>query len=182
MVEPPFIDPIADAALQWLVRCHSGDLDAAGRRAFEAWLAAAPEHRRAYAEAERLWEHTSHLLYDPDTKRVDVATARTQLVPPRFPASVGAWRYPAAGVFVIALALAWRQDAFFRVLADHVTGTEIRRLLLDDGSVVHLDAHTALSIDLSEKLRRVDLRRGAAWFAVAPDKSGRAFEVVAPAA
>lgn len=69
MAEQPSADRIADTALRWLVRCHSGELDAAERRAFGAWLAAAPEHRHAYAEAERLWEHTSHLRYDANTGR-----------------------------------------------------------------------------------------------------------------
>lgn len=51
-------DVVWQTALDWLMRQHDGDLDEAERGALRAWLAASPENRAAFREAERLWSLT----------------------------------------------------------------------------------------------------------------------------
>ncbi|MGY6565369.1 FecR/PupR family sigma factor regulator [Halomonas sp. KM-1] len=51
-------DAVWQAALDWLMLMHDGELDDAGHRELHAWLAASPTHREAFREAERLWTIT----------------------------------------------------------------------------------------------------------------------------
>nr|WP_163500600.1 DUF4880 domain-containing protein [Halomonas socia] len=51
-------DAVWQAALDWSMRMHDGDLEDAERAQLHAWLAASPNHREAFQEAERLWTLT----------------------------------------------------------------------------------------------------------------------------
>ncbi|MDQ2106509.1 FecR/PupR family sigma factor regulator, partial [Azospirillum isscasi] len=53
--QPDLPETPRDAALAWFVRMESGDADAADRRAFSAWLAQDPAHRREYDRLAGLW-------------------------------------------------------------------------------------------------------------------------------
>lgn len=46
---------ISEEAAEWLVEFRSGDIDSGGRRGFDAWLRASPEHLRAFIEMAALW-------------------------------------------------------------------------------------------------------------------------------
>lgn len=48
-------------AARWFVEFRSGDIDASGRRAFDAWVRASPEHLRAFIEIAALWRHSAAL-------------------------------------------------------------------------------------------------------------------------
>jgi transmembrane sensor len=48
-------DQISREAAQWLVEFRTGEVDPAGRRDFDAWLRASPEHIRAFIEMAALW-------------------------------------------------------------------------------------------------------------------------------
>jgi transmembrane sensor len=50
---------INEEAARWFVEFRSGDIDAAGRRAFDAWVRASPEHLRAFIEIAALWRHSA---------------------------------------------------------------------------------------------------------------------------
>ena len=64
-----------------------------------------------------------------------------------------------------------------RVLADHMTGVaELREVVLEDGSVVHLDAGSAISVTYGAAGRDVALLAGQAFFDVA-SLQGRPFRV-----
>src|SRR5579862_6639345 len=70
---------ISEEAAQWLVEFRTGDIDASGRRAFDAWVRASPEHLRAFVEVAVLWEQAGGV----DAKRtIDldalIARARTE--------------------------------------------------------------------------------------------------------
>ena len=64
-----------------------------------------------------------------------------------------------------------------RVLADHMTGVaELREVVLEDGSVVHLDAGSAISVTYGAAGRDVALLAGQAFFEVT-SLQGRPFRV-----
>jgi len=46
-------------AARWFVEFRSGDIDACGRREFDAWVRASPEHLRAFMEIAALWRHSA---------------------------------------------------------------------------------------------------------------------------
>jgi transmembrane sensor len=48
-------DQISQEAAQWLVEFRIGDIDSIGRRDFDSWLRASPEHIRAFIEIAALW-------------------------------------------------------------------------------------------------------------------------------
>jgi transmembrane sensor len=58
------------------------------------------------------------------------------------------------------------------LFADFHTQTAQRQVVtLEDGSVVHLDAQSAIALDFSPQKRGLNLLKGRAFFDVAPDKS-----------
>lgn len=146
-----------DAALAWFVRMESGDADAADRRAFSAWLAQDPIHRREYDRLAGLWDDLDRVP-DPRKARRSAPTRRRFLA---FGAAGGAAACAAALGGAVVLT-GWPGDV--------TTGIGERRMMaLDDGSVLTMDADSALSIDFTAGERRVRLNEGRAHFVTAPD-------------
>ncbi|MFC4313769.1 FecR family protein [Steroidobacter flavus] len=50
------MDDSADAALEWLVLLNDDEATNADRQRFDQWLSADEQHRKAWAEAQQLWE------------------------------------------------------------------------------------------------------------------------------
>jgi Fe2+-dicitrate sensor, membrane component len=163
-------DPVWEQALDWLMRVQASAQDGEVLRRRDAWLAESEAHARAYRKAEKVWRLTG-----------DVVPA----IPPG-PAPVpagSAFRTPrrilAAGALAAGLALFLLPDIRLRLQADHRTGIgETRQVSLDDGSVVHLDADSAIGLAFSPDRRRVSLLSGQAFFQVAADRV-RPFTVTA---
>lgn len=87
--------------------------------------------------------------------------------------------YAAAVLATVCLAVVIQPSFNIWFSADWSTGkAETRNVLLDDGSLVHLGADSALQIDFDEGFRQVKLLSGEAYFEVEPDKN-RPFQVVA---
>lgn len=61
-----FNTQIYSEAADWLLEFRSGDVDAAGRKAFYAWLCTSPEHMRAYLELAAIWNEGGRL--DPQRR------------------------------------------------------------------------------------------------------------------
>ncbi|MGH8551378.1 MAG: FecR family protein [Methylococcales bacterium] len=162
----------SDEALAWPIRNHSGEMTRAERREFAAWTRAGAEHREAYSEAEMLWNVAGHLRENPVTGLVRAAPDRVRPVTARRFASVAM-----ASVAGLCLILFVSFGLHWRLLADRVTGVEPQIWTLTEGSRLHLDADTALSVDFAESERRIHLYRGACWFTVAQD-SRRPLRVV----
>jgi transmembrane sensor len=57
---------ISEEAAEWFIEFRSGDVDPEGRRAFDAWLRASPEHLRAFIEMSALWHESGSI--DPERK------------------------------------------------------------------------------------------------------------------
>lgn len=162
--QPDFRETPRDAALAWFVRMESGDADAADRRAFHAWLAQDPAHRREYDRLAGLWDDLDRVP-DPRRERRAAPTRRRFL-------AVGALGGAAACAAALggAVVLTGWPDGL-------TTGIgERRTVTLDDGSVLTLDADSALSIAFTAGERRVRLTGGRAHFVTAPDP-GRPFVV-----
>lgn len=124
-------------------------MNRAKRRDFETWLRAGAGHREAYAETERLWDDAGYLTEDPVTGLVRAAPDRARPVAARRFTS-----FAMASVAGVCLLMVFQFGLHWRLLADRVTGIEPRIWTLDDGSRLHLDADTALSIDFAESERR----------------------------
>lgn len=52
-------DQISREAAEWLVEFRTGEIDPGGRRDFDSWLRASPEHVRAFIEMAAIWHEGS---------------------------------------------------------------------------------------------------------------------------
>lgn len=151
------LDPLSEAALEWLVRLHDGTAQDTDWANYDRWQSASLERQAAARRAEALWESVGPALQRPKRGRT---TMIALLVAGCLAALVG-----------IGTPQGW--------LADARTGSgEQRRIALADGSQLLLDAATSVDIDITADHRRLTLHRGTLHVAVAPDTT-RPFEVIA---
>jgi transmembrane sensor len=152
-------------AARWVVRADRGDLSGQARDALEAWLAADPRRRGAFARAEAAWS----LMDRTPTSAVQPAAsgARARLDRRGLLAGFGAAVAACAAVVV--------GPRLFSMRYDTALG-EIRRVPLSDGSMAAINTDTAIDVAMTPRLRQVKIDRGEAWFEVAKD-AGRPFVV-----
>ncbi len=180
----PQDEALVEEATTWFVRMSSDLVTDADRRTFRVWLDRDPAHREAYAEAETLWGELGRL---PDP-RLGFGTdgcpsgdrARHALaVRPRRRRRLRQATAAAASLLVATVIGLWAVGGPDALRADHATAVgEARQVTLADGSLVHLNTDTALSVDISDDCRCIELLRGEAFFTVAPEPE-RPFRVVA---
>lgn len=172
-------DAARDAAHAWLARLR-GPHDAYDEAAFEDWYAADPAHAAAYDAVLDTWERADTAALRP--------SATDRAASPR--AANRGWsgrRLAAAAAVVLAITGTLMVDqiatpggsAQAATLASRVG--EIRTVALADGSRVTLDTDTVIDVLYGPQERRLQLRRGRARFAVAPD-ADRPFRVLGGAA
>tara|TARA_R110002126_G_scaffold290914_1_gene449467 strand:+ start:7582 stop:8538 length:957 start_codon:yes stop_codon:yes gene_type:complete len=156
-------------AADWAMRNREADFSGEDLRAFHQWLDEDQENQRAYDAAEQLLgDACIAIKSDPDLKTFEAK-----------PAS------PRKAVAGTLLGLAFATGLFFaldgpmRLRADVVSGVaELPIVRLDDGSIIHMNALSAIAVDYSDQVRKIRLLRGEAFFEVAADPQ-RAFTVEA---
>lgn len=163
--------------MDWVLRIEAAPHDKELRAEFDLWLGQSEDHRKAYRTMKHVWGRLSDLPLD------DTVPTGTRPVS-ELPQSQGKRRFRRLAA-VTAVALAACVALFFypvlqiQLLADHVTSVaELRDFTLEDGSVVHLDAGSAIAVNYTGPRREVTLLSGQAFFEVvhAPD---RPFAVIA---
>lgn len=155
---PPHPDlALSDAAIDWLVRLHSGTAGAAERRAFAAWRGSSPDHEAAAQEAEALWQGLGTAGAQARARSARGRVTRRTMI--------------AGGVLAgLGLAAAVSGPMRRQFAADYSTGVgEARAVDLPDGSRVWLNASSALALDYSATRRGVRLLAGQGFFTVQPD-------------
>ncbi len=166
------LDPIAEAAIDWLVRLDSGSASAEDRAAFANWLKADPRHETAWVSISGLLSQPLATLKDADARLPGQCHAVRQAL--TAPARRKALRNSAVSLLLIGLgsyALS-RQPPLTGLLADVHTGTgERRQVQLADGSMLILNARSAVDIEFSEHTRLLRLRRGEILVHTAVDRS-----------
>ena len=178
----PLHPVLREEATEWLVAFCEGQVDAAGRQAFDRWLRASPEHVRAYLRISALWESAVLLTKG---HRVDAdelvlrASAEHNVVAlaPTEPGSdigrsrvnVRTLRHVAvAACLVLFCALGAGALFWWRPPPRYVTGPAEQRIVqLSDGSTIQLNAQSRVEIHFSAAERGIDLIEGQALFSVA---------------
>lgn len=171
---PQDITPeIASRAVEWLFELQEAGNDEALRQAFESWLAEHAEHRRAWAQIQRvnarLHQVAGHappirkaLLSDRQRQRRELLIALLTVG-----AAGGLWLHSAPG----RRSTGW--------LADLRTGVgERRTLTLADGSELSLNSDSALDLHFDAKIRQLTLHRGEILLRTGHDTQERPFLVV----
>lgn len=154
-------------AAAWAVRLHGSARDRTLESGWRAWVAESPEHASAWELASDIW-NTSHditgaLAQPPVPVRREPLTRRI------------AQAIVAAGVCVILLGV-WGWQFWSRSSFTTKVG-EQRTVSLRDGTRVELNTNTHLVMQYDKHVRRVILRSGEAYFAVAHEQ--RPFVVMA---
>ncbi|WP_286784475.1 MULTISPECIES: FecR family protein, partial [Pseudomonas] len=128
-----------------------------------------PRHARALAFAEDTWSALGQLGAAPVETIPLAMPARARPVPRRPRRLLRRLAIAASLLLALGLGIEQGSQRLVPLLADASTGTgEIRSLRLADGSLVELDAQSAIDLAYSDSERRVRLLRGDAYFHPAP--------------
>jgi transmembrane sensor len=188
---------IADQASEWFVENRGGPLDREARSRFMAWLQASPMHVGEYLAIAGIARDVDAAATTADIP-LDTLLARARAqtdpvvtldssLPGHAPVTTRprvshVWlRAAAAALIVIALTALWltRDGERFGLQRTYRTARgEQSELLLPDGSVMHLNTDSQVTVHYSRRERVVDLDRGQALFQVAHEGE-RGFRVAA---
>jgi transmembrane sensor len=161
-------DEVEAEATTWAVLAAERPLDDSEQQRLDDWLAASSRNLGAFVRAQAIWS---------DVDRVAALGERTQpeAAEPQRPVR---WRYYAMAASLL-VAMIGGGTAYDRLAGRVSTGrTEVRELVLEDGSRITLNGDSAVQVRYAAGERRVILRRGEASFSVAHD-SARPFYVSA---
>lgn len=160
---------IREEAALWVVRLGAGELPADAAEELRAWRERDPRHARALAFAEDTWSALGQLGAAPVETIPLAMPARARPVPRRPRRLLRRLAIAASLLLALGLGIEQGSQRLVPLLADASTGTgEIRSLRLADGSLVELDAQSAIDLAFSDRERRVRLLRGEAYFHPAP--------------
>ena len=158
-----------DAAIDWMVLLQSGSADAGSEQQLQRWLDASAEHRNAWQQLQEIQGRFQRLRDVAQRHPGQDQQARELLLrPSRRVAlrSLAAFALTAGGVAL----LADRKFPLRELSADLRTATGQRsRFALDDGSMLTLDARSAMDLNFDASQRQLWLRRGRALLDIAAD-------------
>lgn len=180
-------------AAEWALRLDEAPLDAAAHRKLLAWLKTSPQHIDEFLLASAVWHEldgidasksidVAELLVDAG--RNVVALSEDATVEKEAVATRGSARRRWIACIAASLVALLGLSLFLSVhdpVARYETGLGQQTLFtLDDGSVVHLNTLSALTVRMTGQSRELELTRGEAMFEVAKDP-GRPFRVTSGA-
>jgi transmembrane sensor len=157
-------------AAEWFAQARSGESDPADEQSWLQWLDDA-EHQKAYENCELAWELSGELRGSP---AIAALLAKAPTVRPKW--HVPVWQVGLAASLLALGAFGW---LFFSAptTTQYSTGVgEQRTVVLADGSTVFLNTDSDVRVQLSRRVRHIELARGEALFSVSHDPS-RPFEV-----
>lgn len=170
-------EAIETAAIEWLLEREEG-FTPERAKAFAAWCATSPRHSAAVAKAEAALELITELPKARSLLQPPVPEWREPVAKARPMARWIAWSSGLAALLLLATLAWWRlpartPDEAYR----YVTGAGHPQLFaLNDGSLVDVNANSALRVRLLPAERQVELSAGEAHFEIAHD-SARPFIV-----
>lgn len=170
-------------AISWLLRLGAPEATEADWLALGAWLDAAPQNRIAFDRAERvsaeLTAASAELISAMDLRRIVPQPRRALGRRPEV--RTRAWRYVAGVAAAAAAAVLFvvvRPPAPTPMEVYQTAKGENRMLDLADGSHIHLNSASRLTVRLERKARYIELAEGEAAFDVAKD-AARPFLIAA---
>jgi len=158
---------IEAVATSWVMRRDHG-VNSEGEQAFAQWLAADTRHRGAYLQAEAAFMLAAGGDLAPSSATdappiADDDKNDEKIVPRLSRRSMLAEAAGAAAILALVMAFWPSGDRYETALG------EIRRVPLADGSVAAINTESAITVDLREESRSVNLKKGEAFFQVAHD-------------
>ena len=184
-------DEVLEQAAAWHARLREPTSDPLRRIAreteFQVWLKSNPGHIAAYKEMDALWEAIRVPAKVVASEEAEQANSFSELsgskadnAPARRPRYLTPIVMAACLVALAFLGVGARDSVRTTLLADFSSGVgEQVELSLQDGSDLVLNGNSAISVDLGDARRRVELLKGEVWFDVETDVT-RPFVVETP--
>ena len=157
-------DDIEQAAALWVARRDGGQMSGEDEAAFAAWLDASIAHRVTFLRLNATWMRAQRLAaleHRDDLDKHQPMTRRGKLA---------AWGALLAACIALAAALGWYSWQYSQSIYRTQIGA-LQSVPLADGSQVTLNTDSTMYVDISGRQRKVELRRGEAYFDVAHDSS-----------
>jgi transmembrane sensor len=162
MTETKTTRQMREEAIDWLFQLRENPDDAAIRASFHAWMAADPRHTPVFEQIECLIGDTSRLLCEDERF---LSKASRKPVSRKLKGAAAAF----AGLCLLA---GLHLDIPLRLRADHISDTGRSEIIrMADGSVVTLNANSAIAIRFTPQERCIILLRGEVFVDVRPDPS-----------
>lgn len=157
---------IDNQAFEWVARKFARGLSDAESVEFDAWYAADSRHKGAYARAMAIYN------------AINFATAPQSLAPERYQATekhtTSRRGFLMYGALAACLAATVGLASFSALRDDKILTTakgEFRKVPLQDKSIATINSGTRIEVEFTARQRKINLRKGEAWFEVAKDKS-----------
>ncbi len=164
-------DKTNQEAIRWFNRLRAPDVSSAEQHAYREWLTADPDHREAWQRVEHLWGDLDGI--EPWARRELSQLNLQQGI--RIRRRATRWYAGAAGLAALVLvtvAILQEPDAEPGAGLDTVYETvvaEQHRVILQDGSQLHLNTASTAEIHYTSEVREIWLSRGEALFDVVHD-------------
>ncbi|MEW9798167.1 FecR family protein [Alteromonas sp. CYL-A6] len=176
-------EDIQEQAYLWISRLDRGLRDEE-KTQLDLWLAESQAHRKTLMDAASLWDDMSVLnelsgLFPHSYKKADMSRVRQLVSQARWSVAAGFLLMAVAVGLMIDTMMVGKPDTLAHATQKITTGVgEQKNVVLADGSTLHLNTNTVLTVDYSNSMRSLVLLRGEAHFDVAHDKT-RPFVVTA---
>ncbi|MBD9423067.1 FecR domain-containing protein [Achromobacter sp. ACM04] len=175
------LSAVEEAASAWFMRRRERASDAGAEQAFQSWLQASAEHRREYERLELVWEDMA-ALPRPDSARVHSQPAshtqnpsrsrpqsppRAWSAPTRRPAFLR-WGGALAAMLLVTAAAYQYVPISYETIAN--ASTQTRSLDLSDGTRLHANVGTRVSVRYTMAERHIRVEGGEVYIDAAPDR------------
>jgi transmembrane sensor len=187
-MDTPQEDQLLEEAARWYARLAAPLCSPAERTQFDLWREISPLHVEACARVERATDAMEQLATNDARLQAltDRAYAMGRAASHETSQGQRRWAVPAtiaACLVMVLVGLRWGSQVpqpSHSVAYENTSGLR-RRITLEDGSVVHMDANSQITVLISPKQRRVELLGGRVLFEVTHDAT-RPFSVIAGSA
>ncbi|OBY76030.1 FecR family protein [Acinetobacter gyllenbergii] len=167
---PKIPDHVLDAATDWLVLLHSGEMTELQQQQFERWQSEKQEHALAIQHITRFTQGLSGLSNHfpseslvQSKQKFNLSTKRNMLL------SLSGLMVIGCGIYLLPWAK-WQSD-------DHTKVGEIKTIVLQDGSTLILASDSYIKVDFSKQIRKIQLIEGEIYIQTAKDPQHRPFMV-----
>ena len=157
---------VKNQALQWYVRLRSPDISDEERQYHSNWLSQNAVHQQAYTAIQQEWQDLDNLESWAIT---EMRQLQERVVPPKHNRNI-LFGLAAIGTAALAVTVLIMMQPIVNQFEMHKYETlkgEQRQIVLEDGSRIHLNSASSVSVRFTADAREINLLQGEGFFDVA---------------